>query len=126
MDVIPGTRVMLVVGRLEAKLLKHTDDKIQKLIFLSHQGLGWPLCHRVMHEASMVGKLSHSLHVVSISASMTTPCLSSKVAHPTNVSVQTTERNRSIENENIHVLQDPKWKMCTFLLQSIGQRLLTC
>lgn len=35
MDVIPGTRVMLVVGRLEAKLLKHTDDKIQKLIFLS-------------------------------------------------------------------------------------------
>ena len=43
---------MLALGRLKAKLLNHTDPRIEKLHFLSHQGPGWTPCEHA-------GTLSH-------------------------------------------------------------------
>lgn len=60
---------MLVLGRLEAKLLKHTDHRIDKLVFLPHKDLGG----HPYEVSSQTGTLSAGkLWQVSISSSKAT------------------------------------------------------
>ena len=95
---------MLVLGRLEAKLLKHTDHRIDKLVFLPHKGLGGTLMRCPVRQApSLQGSSGKcpSLHLKQL------PQVSSKVSHQCLHSSQR-EVKRTMEGENMQILTDLK------------------